>query len=334
MANIDEYLRIILNGVYGRDVRKAIHDGIRKCYDDNASSAESVEGFVDTWLEEHPEATTTVEDGAITDVKFSDGLKTSLSKYEQKEKLIECSIDYIEHSAVYITSFSPTDVVFNNINGDNTTDATADKSLVDYAKTVDYPIMINSIWHNGYHINHGVIEYERKTDPSEWTTFCYYSGFNGNEIVFFDGLANPDYDSNDLLNIGETWGLTNPPVIVNYQGFDLASWKTTYAQNQTLIDHLDKLLYTENASQILAEDGNGRFHIFTFTGKGNGFMKGVTYSKIQSYLLNFNTSIKNAMYLDGGGSTQTVINKLSIIRTQDRSSVNGRLIPIALCFDI
>lgn len=61
MANIDEYLRIILNGVYGKDVRKAIHDGIRKCYDDNSASPEQVEAIVTQWLEDHPEATTTVD---------------------------------------------------------------------------------------------------------------------------------------------------------------------------------------------------------------------------------------------------------------------------------
>ena len=71
VSRIDEYLRIILNGVYGKDVRKAIYDGIRTCYDDNATSPDGVKAIVDEWLEEHPEVTTTVEDGAITEVKIN-----------------------------------------------------------------------------------------------------------------------------------------------------------------------------------------------------------------------------------------------------------------------
>ena len=34
MAGIQEYLNIIKNGIYGRDVRQAIHDGIQQCYAD------------------------------------------------------------------------------------------------------------------------------------------------------------------------------------------------------------------------------------------------------------------------------------------------------------
>lgn len=34
MAGIQEYLNIIKNGVYGRDIRQAIHDGIQQCYSD------------------------------------------------------------------------------------------------------------------------------------------------------------------------------------------------------------------------------------------------------------------------------------------------------------
>ena len=36
---------------------------------------EDVQGYVDEWLDEHPEATTTVQDGAITKEKLSDSLK-------------------------------------------------------------------------------------------------------------------------------------------------------------------------------------------------------------------------------------------------------------------
>ena len=74
MSRIDEYLRQIMQAVYGKDVRKAIHDGIKACYEDNASSPENVEAIVTGWLEDHPEATTTVEDGSITEDKLNSDL--------------------------------------------------------------------------------------------------------------------------------------------------------------------------------------------------------------------------------------------------------------------
>lgn len=39
MAGIQEYLDLIKNAVYGRDVRQAIHDGIHQCYEDGRAGA-------------------------------------------------------------------------------------------------------------------------------------------------------------------------------------------------------------------------------------------------------------------------------------------------------
>ena len=295
-------------------------------------SNEFIEEKINDWLDDHPEATTTVQDGSITDAKLSNALKSSLVTYNEQTKSIDISMEYTENSLVYITSFIPSGISFQNTNGDNTSDATAVMSLLDFARTVEYPIMTNAVWHNGYHINNGVVEYSRKTDPSEWSSFCYYSGFSGTDIVFFDGMANPDYTANDLLAIGDTWGLTYPPVIVNSQAFDIATWITTYCTSEPLATNIQSLVNTEGARQVIAEKGDGKIYIFTFTAKANGMLRGVNYAEMQDYLLE--KGVVNAMNLDGGGSTQTAINKFPITRTQDRTTVNGRLIPIALCFEI
>lgn len=104
MANspISQYLARILSSVYGRDVRQAIHDAIQQCYTDGAAGItpvitteevttgiqvnitvganttsfivengtatnEQVETYVQEWLDDHPEATTTV----VTDTTLS-----------------------------------------------------------------------------------------------------------------------------------------------------------------------------------------------------------------------------------------------------------------------
>lgn len=71
MATIQQDLAAIRRAVYGKDVREAIADGIENCYD---ATEEKITSAVDDWLDEHPEATTTVQDGSITEAKLGNGL--------------------------------------------------------------------------------------------------------------------------------------------------------------------------------------------------------------------------------------------------------------------
>ena len=42
MSTIQENLEKILHAVFGRDVRQAIHDGIKNCYDDGIAGSEEL----------------------------------------------------------------------------------------------------------------------------------------------------------------------------------------------------------------------------------------------------------------------------------------------------
>lgn len=109
MAGIQEYLDLIKNAIYGKDVRQAIHDGILQCYldargeykvnrplnsdriptdgtngqllrtkgdgstewvDVGLPTDEQTETAITAWLNAHPEATTTVQDDSLTTVKY------------------------------------------------------------------------------------------------------------------------------------------------------------------------------------------------------------------------------------------------------------------------
>lgn len=119
MAGIQEYLDLIKNAIYGKDVRQAIHDGILQCYldargdykvnrplnsdriptdgtngqllrtkgdgstewvDVGLPTDEQTKTAITAWLNAHPEATTTVQDGAITDAKLATDLRDKLYK--------------------------------------------------------------------------------------------------------------------------------------------------------------------------------------------------------------------------------------------------------------
>lgn len=57
---------------------------------------EQVSSAVSTWLTDHPEATTTVQDGAVTDAKLSDDLYKQVTGSE-RHKLTEVSVPLIEY---------------------------------------------------------------------------------------------------------------------------------------------------------------------------------------------------------------------------------------------
>lgn len=125
MSAISTYLQKILNAIWARDVRQAIHDAISQCYDDSSattnivnsmatataadigkslrakavsggkvtkwefgeSNPQAIEQAVTDWLDEHPEATTTVQDGAITESKIADNAVT-IEKIDENASIL------------------------------------------------------------------------------------------------------------------------------------------------------------------------------------------------------------------------------------------------------
>lgn len=127
MSSIQEYLGQILQAVYGKDVRKAIHDAINQCYIDasagitpiisiesitggtkvyitlgdvtqsfvienGTASAEDVETYVNAWLEEHPEASSTILDGTVSKIKLASDVIAEFDDLDDRVTTIEDNI--------------------------------------------------------------------------------------------------------------------------------------------------------------------------------------------------------------------------------------------------
>ena len=124
MSRISEYLQEIREAVYGKDVRSAIYNAINTCYQDatagitptittetvaggtqvnitvgdattsfvveNGTATDTqVETYISEWLDDHPEATTTVEDGSITVAKLATDTTELLDALDDRVTALE-----------------------------------------------------------------------------------------------------------------------------------------------------------------------------------------------------------------------------------------------------
>lgn len=65
---INKCLETILKGIYGRDVRQAIHDGIKQCYADAVSG--TIDATAREGLNKLKEEITPITDQEITDLLY------------------------------------------------------------------------------------------------------------------------------------------------------------------------------------------------------------------------------------------------------------------------
>lgn len=76
MSAISTYLQQIINAIWARDVRKAIHDAISQCYDDvnaPALQTEAMQAAVQAKIDAGEMAALTIADGSLTGAKLADG---------------------------------------------------------------------------------------------------------------------------------------------------------------------------------------------------------------------------------------------------------------------
>lgn len=98
MSTIIELLEKMKTAVLGKDVRQTITDAILQCYFDMSENAEE---YINRWLENHPEATTTVQDGAITEAKLSSSL--SLKKATSHKTIADMAADTALQAGMFVT---------------------------------------------------------------------------------------------------------------------------------------------------------------------------------------------------------------------------------------
>ena len=241
---------------------------------------------------------------------------------------VDVETEYINDSIVYITKVKNIDKLSclptnDNVSGDvylNRTD------IMSYAKTHnDYDLYINGGM-SGIYIFDGTVNQTSRLDCP------YYCGFNSdNEMKFYNGLAS-GFSLDTLLNDNIVNCFSGfSPLVVNHEAFDFTDI-TDLASTSEIAQNFSDSLPVKHPRQILAQDDDNNFYIFSIMGRFNN-SEGFNYYEMQNYMLS--KGVKNAFNCDGGGSMQTVFNKNYIFYPSQELDTNiDRIVPSAIGFKL
>lgn len=241
---------------------------------------------------------------------------------------VEVSTEYTNDSIIYITKLKAIDKLSClPTNGDPTIDInTNKKNVIDYSKNDNnYDVYMNSGM-NGINIFDGIVNQITRLDCP------YYCGFNANnDMKFYNGLAS-NFNLQTMLNDNIVNCFSGfSPIVVNHQAFDFTDI-TNLANSSEIAANFRDSLPVKHPRQLIAQDDNNNFYIFSIMGRFNN-SKGMNYYEMQSYFLSKN--LKNVFNCDGGGSMQTVINKeYTFYPSQELDTNENRLIPTIIGFKL
>ena len=322
--NLSNALRILLNSMLESGQLEDLITGVV------SDSIEILEHDVDVLKQDmlQVKAQQTVNSNDIVNLK---GNKLELDKYSDSNIFtkflnIDVETDYVNDSIVYITKINNIDKLSClPTNGDVTGDVYLNRtSIMNYAKNNnDYDLYINAGMS-------GIYIFDGTTNTTTRLDCPYYCGFNSNnDMKFYNGLVN-DFNIDTMLNDNIVNCFSGfSPLIVDHEAFDFTDITDLAGTNQIAQNFADSLP-VKHPRQILAQDDNNNFYIFSIMGRFNN-SKGMNYYEMQDYLMT--KGLKNAFNCDGGGSMQTVFNKNYIFEPSQELDTNvDRIVPSTLGF--
>lgn len=259
--------------------------------------------------------------------------KIEFKEYEDSEvnskfQNIEVSTEYANDSIIYITKIKNLDkLACLPTNGNPTANIQENRtSISDYANSHnDYDVYMNSGM-NGIQIFDGVINETTRLDCP------YYCGFNSNnDMKFYNGLTS-DITITELLNDDIVNCFSGfAPIIVNHTEANYSDLEAIAGTNTIAQAFIDSLP-VKHPRQVLAQDDNNNFYIFSIMGRFNN-SSGMNYPEMKSYFLA--KGFKNVFNCDGGGSMQTVYNKNSVFYPSQELDTNvNRIVPTCIGFKL
>lgn len=264
-----------------------------------------------------------IEDLKNNKLEFTEYEDTGIDK---KFLNVDVSTEYVNGSIVYITKLKNIDKISClPTNNDPTKNVELNrKNIIDYAKSNNnYDVYINGGMY-GTFIFDGVINETTEINCP------YYCGLTpDNEMKFYNGLVN-NFNIQNLVNDNIVNCFSGAsPIIINHNLYDLSDIEALIDTNEIASNFMSGL-DVKHPRQLLAQDDDNNFYIFSIMGRFNN-CEGFNYYELQNYFLTKN--LKNVFNCDGGGSTQTVINKNYVFYpSQELDTNSDRLISSTLGF--
>lgn len=258
--------------------------------------------------------------------------KTGFSEYEETSidstfQNVEISHEYYDNSIIYITKIKNIEKLSClPTNGDPTININTNRTnVIDYSKTNDnYKIYVNAGM-SGINIFDGVVNETTRLDCTG-----YFGFTSDNQMKFYDGINNT-ITSQQLVNDG----IVNciPAFVPIIENGNLYDFNTIASQSSTneIARKFSESLSVKNPRQLIANDTEGNYYIYSIFGRTTN-NEGLDYYQMQDYFRD--KGFLNVFNLDGGGSTQTVINKENLIAPSQDFALGYRIVPSVIGFKL
>lgn len=198
--------------------------------------------------------------------------------------------------------------------GDISNPITNAKNLLEFSKLSDYDVLINaSPFANSYE----PLGYQKSNNSS-------YTPSGGNENPSY--LYYACFDDLNNLTIKKANTISSINDLSNYKNVCTGFQSLYIDGSQVTTTNTDKA-----RRQVIAQLNDLSYLIITTCGRSY-LNHGSSYQDLKDILSLYD--VKNAISLDGGGSTQTFIFKNSVTTPSDLAEIDGRIVPISLGFKV
>ena len=234
---------------------------------------------------------------------------------------IESSIIFYENSMAYVLKFKPTNVKILPTNGNITGDPHENQLPIGTYALTRSEIIISNGGFEGASVFNGT--YNARRDAN----VAFYAGFTTTDINLLKAI-NGEKNQSNIIALGDNVEPVASPLVQNHIKYDYT--EILNSSNVAIKNQFNKILGT-NPRKIIAVDDNGYFYVISVSGR-NLMNKGWTYDDCINFCMSQN--YKTAVQMDGGGSVQTVVDKVSVIDNFSQTAPRGRNTLTAILWEV
>ena len=234
---------------------------------------------------------------------------------------IESIIYFYAGSLAYVLKFKPTSVKILPTNGNVNSDPHTNQLPIGTFALTRPEIVISNGGFEGASVFNGTYNTRRDADVA------FYAGFTTTDINLLKAL-NGEKDQTAITALGNNVDPVASPLVQNHVKYDYT--EIVNSPNEAIKNHFNDILGV-NPRKIIAVDDDGYFYVISVAGR-TLMNKGWTYDDCINFCSTQN--YKTAVQMDGGGSVQTVVDKVSVIDNFSASTPGGRDVMTAILWEV